>query len=152
MPEPVVVWKVELAAGVSRDEVAGTLHLREDVLAFVADEDADLHIPFDRIERVKRLRISPVLMVRWRDGERTSLTAFYLAKPPPLGGTGSRHEQRDALLRGPSGQDARHRSSRIQRRRNSYYLSSKSVETKPTLIAWVREVRERMREEPGSPT
>jgi hypothetical protein len=112
MLEPVVVWKVELRRGRDPVDVEGTLTLTDDALVF-EDLDGDTtSIDFSEIDRARRQRMSPILLVRHRD---TSLgeTAFYFAQPPPLGPPDP----------------------------NTGYLSTKGTVLKPTIQAWVDEVR-----------
>jgi hypothetical protein len=144
--DPLLAWMVDLTAGSVHDDIEGVLHLTDDGLAFEPGEGETVRIAYERIAHIKRLRMSPVLMVRWEDlGVRTE-TAFYLAKPPPLGGSsgGRRLLYRDAMLGASTGQDRPGKVTRTQRRRNTYYLSSASTDAKPVLVAWVRAVRERM--------
>jgi hypothetical protein len=133
MLEPVVVWKVELRRGRDPVDVEGTLTLTDDALVF-EDLDGDTtSIDFSEIDRARRQRMSPILLVRHRD---TSLgeTAFYFAQPPPLGPPDpATLSLREATRRRPS--------KRRQQRDNTGYLSTKGTVLKPTIQAWVDEVR-----------
>jgi hypothetical protein len=140
MVEPLTVWKVELSSGNVHEDIEGILTLGEQALEFEPAEDeaaGPSAIPLSSIAGVKRLRLSPVLLVRWRDRDQLVETAYYLAKPPPLGAGASSPAAPASAI------DARRerRAFRTRKRRNSYYLTSMGVEAKPTLIAWVAEIR-----------
>ncbi len=140
--EPLEVWKVELAAGLAHRDVRGTLHLGTDALEFSGkDATPPMRIGYASIARVKRLRVSSVLLIHWREGAATRHTAFYLTKPPPLDPTGAEVTSARAA-RSPFTRKTR----RGQQRRNSYYLASTGTELKPTLVTWVAEVRLRTRD------
>ena len=85
--EPVTVWMVHLGLGDGRKaaEVRGTLTLGNDGLEFVERKTgADVRFDYTSIQRAKRVRGSPVLLVDWRRGEESRKTAFYFSQPPPL--------------------------------------------------------------------
>lgn len=86
MPEPTIVWAVDLERGSSLQEVTGTLTLAPDALEFQPrDERLPLRrIELDHVRKVKRLRASPVLMVVHERDARRVQTAFYFAQPPPI--------------------------------------------------------------------
>jgi hypothetical protein len=139
--EPIQVWKVELAKEMAAYDVEGSIELAEEALAFLGEEaDEPMRIRYDAMVRVKRLRLSPVLVVHWRDTADVRRTAFYLTKPPPLHGGMQKqvhpHEIASDRVRPPS--------KRTQMRRNSYYLTLTASEVKPTLVAWVRAIKQRM--------
>lgn len=85
MPDATTVWKVDLAKG-STDEREGTLTLEADALVFAPAEHPGRReaIELGAIAAVRRLRISPVLMVNHREGSLVLRTAFYFVAPPPL--------------------------------------------------------------------
>jgi hypothetical protein len=144
MVQPLTVWKVELSGGNVHEDIEGTLTLDEDALAFEpAEAGPALQIAYGSIEGVKRLRMSPVLLITRRTHDRTVATAFYLAKPPPLISTKPTTPTSDEIAASPRG---RPRTRWFQRRRNSYYLTAAGVETKPILAEWVNEVRARLRD------
>ena len=67
MVEPTEVWMVHLRTGDKPAEIRGTLSLDEDGLVFTERKtDAQLVFGFTTIERGKRIRGSPVLLVDWR--------------------------------------------------------------------------------------
>lgn len=144
MPEPVTVWKVVLARGRAPVDVRGTLSLDDDALVFVDDrEGATTRIRFSEVADAKRLRGSPVLMVR-RSDPNEGAVAFYFAEPPPLKGP----DPATAPLResGPPSPFAalRKPTQRRQRRQNAGYLATYGRSLKPTLQAWAIEVRARV--------
>src|SRR5438105_4351495 len=66
-------------------EVAGTLKLVEDSLSFVPkDGSYDMRIQVATISKARRVRGSPVLVVRHRTQSGTVETAFYFTQPPPM--------------------------------------------------------------------
>ncbi len=143
MLEPATVWMVELRTKASLDEVKGILTLEPDGLRFVAPANGtELRIPFERTASVKRLRMSPVILVRWKDETDRSI-AFYFAPPPPLLPTDDRDTTlpRAGLLGAFGGRPP---SKRRQRRENATYLTHHSGELKPIMIAWATEVRTRI--------
>src|SRR5207237_7091845 len=87
--EPTIVWMVHLGRG-TPDEIEGTLSADEWELVFTdAASPETARFPFVDIVSVKRVLGSPVFTVGWRRGDETRRTAFYLARPPPLGTLGS---------------------------------------------------------------
>ena len=82
-------------------DVRGELTLTDTHVVFMpADSEIGATIEYAAILQVKRLKLTPVLLVRWVDeGERRE-TAFYVAKPPPMaksrGDDESRGRARDA--------------------------------------------------------
>jgi hypothetical protein len=136
MPEPVTVWKVELVRGREPIDVRGTLCLTRDALEFEDDDGETTRIRFDRVDRVRRLKISPVLVVRHLD-RAAGETAFYFVEPPPL------HPPDPGTL--PLREATRRRpSKRRQHRDNTGYLTGKGTALKPTIQGWVSEVQERV--------
>jgi hypothetical protein len=137
--EPLRVWKVELAAGLAEHDVAGKLHLGDDALVFIAkDGPGEAPIPYAAMRRVKRLRMTAVLLVRWVDGDDLRETAYYLTKPPPL--RQPRQETETAIGVGRLIRPGK----RLQQRRNSQYLAEAGTMVKPALREWVGELEERM--------
>jgi len=143
MPEPTPVWMVHLMQGMTPQEVAGTLRLEDEVVAFESDASGDrFTLRLDELTRVKRLRASPVLLIRWaRDGTPRQ-TAFYFAPPPPLEPQ-PRTVAQDLSPVSPLGALARP-TKRRHRRRNSIYLSTAAGELKPTLVAWASALQDQM--------
>lgn len=144
MPEPLTVWKVVLSKGRPPVDVRGTLSLDDEALVFVADgEVAETRIRYTDVAEAKRLRGSPVLLIRRSDPGLGAL-AFYFAEPPPLQGP----DPATATLRetGPVSPLAalRKPSQRRQRRQNAGYLAAYGRSLKPTVVAWTAEIRARV--------
>ena len=137
---------VHLRTGAKPAEIRGTLSLGEDGLVFTERKtDAQLVFGFASVERAKRIRGSPVLLVDWlREGEKRR-TAFYFSQPPPLEplpGSTSTLES----VRGPLGPFGRTTPSKRQvTRMNLGYLRSTSATSKKIVRAWVDAVNERAR-------
>jgi hypothetical protein len=140
--EPTTVWMVELRTRSTLRDVKGVLTLEQDGLSFHSPADGtEVRIPFAAARSAKRLRMSPVLLVRWQDaGDR--LTAFYFAPPPPLVQVSDATTETRAGFLGVMG--SRPPSKRKHRRTNATYLTSQNGSLKPTLVAWVKEVRVRI--------
>jgi hypothetical protein len=142
--EPTEVWMVHLRTGAKPAEIRGTLTLSDGGLVFAERRTgADVVFAFDTIERAKRIRGSPVLLVDWlHEGEKRR-TAFYFSQPPPLApAPGSSSLD----VRGPLGPFARTTPTKRQvARMNLGYLRSTSVSKKETVRDWVEAVNERAR-------
>jgi hypothetical protein len=144
--EPLRVWKVELASGLAAHDVAGKLRLADDAVVFVPTEGAgEAPIPFASMRRVKRLRLTAVLLIRWVDDREVRETAFYLTKPPPL----HRSTKAETETAVGLGRIIRY-GKRTQQRRNSAYLAEVGTLMKPTLKEWVRELDTRIAATRGS--
>ena len=132
------VWKVELAQGLVEHDVRGELTLTDTHVVFMpTDSEIGATIAYTAIVQVKRLKLSPVLLVRWIDeGERRE-TAYYVAKPPPMAKSRQDDESEIALGR------IMKPSRRLQQRRNSTYLAETGTVMKPVIKAWVAEVNRR---------
>jgi hypothetical protein len=138
VPRAVTVWAVELARGIDPDEVKGTLELSDAALLFTPLDEArpGLRIGLADVQKVRRLRGSPVLMVERTVSGDPRRTAFYFAQPPPLSallGTAPERPTGLAVFRSPK---------RKARRDNVNYLGLTNREKKETLAEWVRAVRE----------
>src|SRR5262245_2287180 len=126
------VWKVELAKGLVDHDVEGELTLSDTDIVFTpADAEVGATIAYTAILQVKRLKLSPVLLVRWVDeGERRE-TAYYVAKPPPMARSRSDDEAEVSLGRMIKP------TRRMQQRRNSTYLAEMGTTWKPVMKEWV---------------
>lgn len=135
MPEPVTVWAVELASGSRPEEVRGSLALEPEALVFTprGEQRSERRYPLAEIERARRLRGSPVLLILHRSAGRSRRTAFYFVQPPPLE---PREESRRTMFGTFAGG-----SSRKVRRRNASYLGLWNREKKQLLHDWERAVR-----------
>jgi hypothetical protein len=139
MPEPMVVWMVELER--SPDDIEGTLTLEERTLRFERDDGAGGRtIDLTHVTKVKRVVGSPVFLVHTLEEGVKRATAFYLSKPPPLAPAGPQPGEAPPTLifgnRGP-----KPASKRKQRRANASYLANASTELGPTAKAWMLEIR-----------
>lgn len=141
MPEPVTVWMVHLRRGVAPAEVEGTLSLEADALVFSHGTGEVTRIRLADAQTAKRLRGSPVLMLRWRrDAERRE-TAFYFRQPPPLEPPDPTTTSLRSAGVAPSPMAAMRRpSKRRQKRSNAQYLAMSGGMLKPTLKTWASEV------------
>jgi hypothetical protein len=141
VPRAATVWAVELAKEIEPDEVKGTLELSDTALLFTPSDEGlpVLRIPLTDIQKVRRLRGSPVLMVERALPAGTRRTAFYFAQPPPLGALlGTAPPER------PSGLGAFRSPKRKARRDNVNYLGVSNRDKKPVLAEWVQAVRDAM--------
>ena len=137
---------VHLRTGGKPAEIRGMLSLGELGLVFTERKtDAQLVLAFATVERAKRIRGSPVLLVDWlREGEKRR-TAFYFSQPPPLEPLPGSTSTLDSV-RGPLGPFGRTTPSKRQvARMNLGYLRSTSATSKKTVQAWVDAVNERTR-------
>ncbi len=137
--QPLQVWKVELEKGLAAHDVRGTLHLTDRTLVFTPHgETVEVPIDLTAIIRVKRLRLSAVLLLGWTDADRIRETAYYLAKPPPLHQT-MKDETETAVGLGRIARPGK----RTQQRRNSTYLAETGQLNRSMLKAWVAEIERR---------
>ena len=97
-------------------------------------------LEFRELTSAKRVRGSPILLLRWRrDAERRE-TAFYFAPPPPLGPLDGRSA---APVAPPPTVTSvfRRPTKRRQRRDNTSYLAALGGNLKPVIQAWVVDLR-----------
>ena len=139
MPQPMIVWMVELER--SPDDIEGMLTLEERSLRFEpTDGGGDRTIELTQVTKVKRVVGSPVFLVHTLEEGVKRATAFYLSKPPPLAPAGPQPGEAPPTLmfgnRGP-----KPASKRKQRRANASYLASASTELGPTAKEWMLEIR-----------
>jgi hypothetical protein len=137
----VTVWMVELNAGTPPTDTRGELSIEEDALVFEAHGTASrTAIPFVDAQQAKRLRMSPVLLLRWRESSRDRQTAFYFVQPPPLDPP---EEQVSVTPPGPFDL-FRRPSRRRQHRQNASFLSVNAGQLRPMILAWAEEVQRRI--------
>ena len=87
MPQPMIVWMVELER--SPDDIEGMLTLDERALRFErTDDGGGRTIELTHVTKVKRVVGSPVFLVHTMEEGVKRATAFYLSKPPPLAPAG----------------------------------------------------------------
>jgi hypothetical protein len=139
MPQPMIVWMVELER--SPDDIEGMLTLDEHALRFErTDDGGGRTIELTHITKVKRVVGSPVFLVHTLEEGVKRATAFYLSKPPPLAPAGPQPgEAPPTLLFGNRG--PKPASKRKQRRANASYLASASAELGSTAKEWMLEIR-----------
>jgi hypothetical protein len=131
---------VHLRRGFPPDEIEGTLTVDGTGLLFEREDGGTTRMAFTEVLGARRVRGSPILMLRWRrDGERRE-TAFYFAQPPPLGPL-------DGRAGAPAGAPPsatsmfRRTTKRKQRRDNTSYLSTLAGSLRPLIDDFVEEVR-----------
>ncbi|HEX6329935.1 MAG TPA: hypothetical protein VF129_01410 [Actinomycetota bacterium] len=134
MPAPVTVWRVELDAGAPLEDVKGSLSLTDDAVVFTPRDDPGpgRRYPLQEVERVRRLRGSPVLVMTRATAHGQRRTAFYFVPPPPL-------EPREEPTR-PSPLGVRGGGRRRSRRKNVSYLGYMNREKKPVVREWERQI------------
>jgi hypothetical protein len=143
VPEPEKVWMVPLRRGAEPIEYEGVLSMTSDALVFEEEDGEVVRFPRSALRKVWRIRASPVLMIRWSEDDRSHDTAFYFAKPPPLGtsdpaaGAGATSGGRPLGAFGAF----RRTSKRRQQRENVRYLSVSTEGRKETIQAWVSALR-----------
>jgi len=138
MPEPTKVWMVQLDR--SPDDVEGTLSLENQTLRFDSPSLGIRSISLTKVERVKRIWGSPVLIVRSVENGDKRVTAFYFSKPPPLHPEEPAPDAPPPALIGPFNRN-KAPSKRKQRRRNAGYLANASNIVGDSLEVWVKETR-----------
>ena len=154
VPRLTKVWMVQLGRG-STDDVAGDLELSHEAIIFTPRHGgASVHIGFDTVWKVKRLKGSPVLMVFHHEGAVRVETAFYFVQPPSLThivkpkqplppGQLDPASLEPPRLR-PFGMGGRKPSKRKSVRNNATYLTSQGTSRKQELQGWVDAIREKL--------
>ena len=122
------------------------LSMTDDALVFADDDGVATRLRFADVDTAKRLRGSPVLVIRHVDRVKGE-TAFYFTQPPPLQPPDpATLSLREATQRRPS--------QRRQRRSNTGYLAGHGRALRPTIEAWATETRAKVlaaRSDPGRP-
>ena len=144
-PAPTTGWMVHLPRGAVDDDLKGTLEASEDGLRFVASrKNAEEVIPYAAIRQVKRLRMSPVLMVEWEDEDRRR-TAFYFSQPPPLhpaaGESKDPTERPERISPLPFKRSGKRKAQRV----NATYLQQAGMSKRDLIQSWAEAVQERVR-------
>jgi hypothetical protein len=122
-PEPVTAWFVRPR---DRDSAgAVTLRLEEGVLC-LSTPDEELRLEGSAILRVRRARLSPVISIVYREGDRRSKMFLYFARPSLNTWTERRFGTRG------SG----------ERAAEAVRLAQANRELKPVVEEWVRAIRE----------
>src|SRR5438132_5424025 len=129
MTEATRVWMVRLKRG-DTSEVAGTLSLLDEALSFVPKDDSyDMRIPTSSIRRVRRVRGSPILVIRHQIEVGVVETAFYFAQPPPI-------PRADTEQTRVGVNPLRRRTKRKTMRRNAGYLTTMNATHKQDVAEW----------------
>jgi hypothetical protein len=123
MGDSVTTWLVQLGIG-DTTEIKGTLSLEDEAVRFADEEGNEARIPLESIRRVRRVRLSPIIVVLHEGDDGPARTAFYFVKPPPL--------EPPATSR---------TSRRRSKRTNTNYLSREAVDRKPEIKAWATRIR-----------
>jgi hypothetical protein len=141
------MWRVEATVWMVRlrhkdvEEHKGRMQLAADALVFTERGGAEYVIPLASIHKTKRVRGSPVMIVRHGTTEQLE-TAFYFAQPPPL------HQKEDAgattlamprlgiPLRGRGGRPGKRKSMRT----NAQYLTTANASWRDQIEGWVRAI------------
>jgi hypothetical protein len=150
MPEATTVWMVRLDRGQVEDDVRGTLELEPDAVVFTEAHTGFQHrIPITEMQRPKRVKGSPILMVSHATSGDVRRVAFYFSQPPPLRPPepGSMSLPESGLAGRPAGPFAafRRSSKRRHMRTNLGYLTTANAGHKAVIQAWVDEIGARMR-------
>jgi hypothetical protein len=145
VPEPETVWMVELGRG-DLSEVNGELSLDRDALVFTRDVDGahSFRLNLRLIRSARRVRGSPILMIRHRGESGIRLTAFYFAEPPPINPSNQMRLPRfgSGVRPGGSGRETRRTSKRRHDRGNLRYFTTWSWERKAVIKTWVNEIQD----------
>jgi hypothetical protein len=122
-PEPAAVWLVRPR---DRDNAgAVTLRLDGSVLS-LSTPDEELRIDADAILRVRRIPLSPVISIVYREDGRRSKLFIYFARPSLNTWTEQRFGTRGST----------------ERAADALRLAQASRELKPIVEEWVRTIRE----------
>jgi hypothetical protein len=103
-----------------------------------ADGAPARRIALSDVQKVRRLRGSPVLLVVHATGEARRRTAFYFAQPPPLQRPSMPVRERPSVLA------MRKNSRRYVRRQNVGYLGMWNRQKKELLASWEKAIRAAM--------
>jgi hypothetical protein len=142
---PVTVWMVHLAKGEVDQDVKGTIELGEDALVFTATRaETEMRFMFRAIQRARRLRGSPVLLVEWdREGEPRR-TAMYFTQPPPLFPAAGDSSMAGAPPQRLTAVTAFRRSGKRRAQRgNARYLQTMGMSLRDLIQVWADAVNER---------
>jgi hypothetical protein len=149
MPEPTTVWMVHLDRERVEEDVRGTLSLEWDALVFTeAVSTLEHRFLFEQVERPKRVRGSPIMVVPHRRGTQLLRTAFYFSQPPPLHAPdpGAVSLPDTGLTGRPAGPFGafRRSSKRRHMRTNLSYLTTANSGYKAAIKQWVAEIHTRI--------
>lgn len=149
MLEMARVWMVRLDRGHAEDDVRGTLSLEADAVVFTeAISTLEHRFPLEHMDKPKRVRGSPILLVILRTNEELQRMAFYFSQPPPLrppepGSTSLPVRGIEARPMGAFGA-LRRSSKRRHMRGNLGYLTTANASYKQVIQTWVVEIGARI--------
>lgn len=132
MPDPRTVW---LARPGRERPVRGTLSLSERGLTLDSN-GAILEIDPAHVERVRRMRLTPVLEVRYRARGEQQVALFFFVEPPPLPG-----QPPDPAARGTWPWSSEGRGMR--RTAGMRRLRAANRALRRVIAEWVQAIRER---------
>jgi hypothetical protein len=145
MPEDARVWMVRLGRGYAEDDVRGTLSLEADAVVFTeAISTLEHRFPLEHMDKPKRVRGSPILLVIQRANGELQRMAFYFSQPPPLrppepGSTSLPGRGIEARPMGAFGA-VRRSSKRRHMRSNLGYLTTANASYKRVIQEWAAEI------------
>jgi hypothetical protein len=149
MPEEARVWMVRLDRAHVEDDVRGTLSLEVDAVVFTeAVSTIESRFPLEHMQKPKRVRGSPILLVTHRTNEEVQRIAFYFSQPPPLrppepGSTSLPGRGVEARPMGAFGA-MRRSSKRRHMRGNLGYLTTANASYRQVIQEWVAEIGARL--------
>jgi hypothetical protein len=149
MPEPTTVWMVELSRG-SLDDVRGELSMHDDAVVFTESKTGgELRLAFTDIDKARRVRGSPILLLTGRRDERVLRIAFYFSQPPPLKPPEPGSLPTAGLQGRPMGSFGafRRTSRRRHMKTNIGYLTTANTGKRVLIQEWVAEIGGRLRGE-----
>jgi hypothetical protein len=149
MPEEARVWMVRLDRGHVEHDVRGTLSLEADAVVFKeAISTIESRFPLEHMQKPKRVRGSPILLVVHRVNGELQRMAFYFSQPPPLrppepGSTSLPGRGIEARPMGAFGA-MRRSSKRRHMRSNLGYLTTANASYRRVIQEWVVEIGARI--------
>jgi hypothetical protein len=140
---------VRLDRGHVEDDVRGTLSLETDAVVFTeAISTIEYRFPLEHMQKPKRVRGSPILLVVHRANGELQRMAFYFSQPPPLrppepGSTSLPGRGIEARPMGSFGA-FRRSSKRRHMRSNLGYLTTANASYRRVIQEWVVEIGARI--------
>lgn len=128
------------------DDVRGTLSLETDAVVFTeAISTIEYRFPLEHMQKPKRVRGSPILLVVHRANGEIQRMAFYFSQPPPLHPPepGSTSLPGRGLEARPMGA-FRRSSKRRHMRSNLGYLTTANASYRRVIQEWVVEISARI--------
>jgi hypothetical protein len=145
MPDEARVWMVRLDRGHVDDDVRGMLSLEADAVVFTeAISTMEYRFPLEHIQKPRRVRGSPILLITYRTNGQLQRMAFYFSQPPPLRPPepGSTSLPRRGIEASPMGAFGafRRSSKRRHMRSNLGYLTTANAGYRRVIQGWVVEI------------